>query len=112
MNGIKIAKINREEKKDRHRKDWRDGIAARIWYRRKFLARKRRFPHAALREGGAKVFGLIGHDVDGEAVGRIRRRGALPAGHQVSAQQHQQHQRHQAHGQTANLRHGMSGAGG
>ncbi len=61
--------------------------------------------HAGAVQRRAEGLLLVGHHVDDEAVGRIRRRGAPPARHQVGAQQHQQHQRQQAHRQAADLHH-------
>jgi hypothetical protein len=68
--------------------------------------------HARLAQRLLEGVGLLGHDVDDEAVGRIGRCGAAPAGDQVGAQQHQQHQRQQPHGQRADLHHGVARAGG
>ncbi len=67
---------------------------------------------AAILEALLEGVGLLGHDVDHEAVGRIGRRGLAPAADEVGAQQHQQHQGQQAHGQAADLHHGIGRAGG
>ena len=58
-----------------------------------------------------EVVGLLRHDVDDKAVGRIGRGGLAPTADKVGAQQHQQHQRQQAHRQAADLHHGIGRAG-
>ena len=61
--------------------------------------------HARCLQRLLKSFGLLGQHVDHKTIGRIGRRGLLPAADQIGAQQHQQHQRQQAHRQAADLHH-------
>ncbi len=68
---------------------------------------QQRVAHAGRAPGAAPSVGLLlGHDVDDEAVRRVRRRGAAPGRHQVAAHHGQQQQRHQAQRQRHHLHDG------
>ena len=64
--------------------------------------------HAGLAQGLLKGWPLLGLDVNHKTVGRVGRRGLLPAANQIGAQEHEQDQRQHAHRQRTDLHHRIS----